>query len=435
MKHRVVATSALSMESGEPLACYGQWRDALQLDEALLLVDFSLSTPWLGQMQQISLTAIYVVCDNRVRVAVTDQLLVADTSLSPQAQYQDWVSAHQLVDADPQAPLRLATQTIDKPWGQEIWYTGVERRGVCNFVAGKAVTPIPWLQAVLPDAVAGEPGQALVLLKILDPSPQPVLGDLYFELHEAKREAYVVTGINRQAWPDGIGYIRYGFDPLQIASCPSPEAFREEYLNAVTAYERQRRLLDTLTAEGKTPSSVQLATERQLREYMDSYTAMRPVQKGDVVQVPVLLPHALQHGVRVIEFQTPTYERKIVSFAQKVLTQDHWDSQEAVASMLLEPPGEPAPVHRPSPEGITIEQIVDFPDFEVERVTMVRGARWLAEASTTYRLLIVLEGELTLAGVAYAAEQAVLLPRQWQGELLASQAAPSLAFLLARPNC
>src|SRR5690625_7657891 len=42
------------------------------------------------------------------------------------------------------------------------------------------------------------------------PLPVEVVGDLYFELHEEKREVYVVTSIDPQAWPEGIGAIRYG---------------------------------------------------------------------------------------------------------------------------------------------------------------------------------------------------------------------------------
>ncbi len=435
MKHSVTANPGISLESGEPLACYAHWRKALQLDEAVLLVEFALDTPWQGANRQVALTAIYCLWGANLSVAVTDRPLVFEGGLSPRAQYLRWVSVQQLVSVDPPMPMRLVPQCIAKPWGREIWYTGIEQRGVCQFACGEARTPIPWLQSVLPCASAGVPGEPLVLLKILDPSPQPVLGDLYFELHESKREAYVVTRISRQAWPDGVGYIRYGFNPRHIARYPSEDAFRADYLDAVLAYEAQRRTMDALADKGGVAAPAQLATERRLREHMDSFTAMRPVQAGDVVQVPVLLPHALQHGVRVVEFQTPTYERKILSFAQKVLTQDHWDSREAVAAMRLAPPEESGRVQRPGSAGVGIEQIVDFPEFEVERVTISGGSRWLAEAASTYRLLIVLSGELTLAGAVYGSEQAVLLPRQWQGELLASQAASPLEFLLARPNC
>ena len=89
-------------------------------------------------------------------------------------------------------PVGLAPVHIPKPWGQEIWYTGVEERGVCGFGGRGASTPIPWLQAVLPDAVAGVAGEPLGLLKILGKQLQfllptilpPGLGNISIQLHE-----------------------------------------------------------------------------------------------------------------------------------------------------------------------------------------------------------------------------------------------------------
>jgi mannose-6-phosphate isomerase class I len=167
---------------------------------------------------------------------------------------------------------------------------------------------------------------------------------------------------------------------------------------------------------------------------MDGFTLLHPVRVGDVFQVPRLLPHALQHGVRVIEFQTPSYERKIVSYAQKVLTQDRWDSREAVAQMRLAAPAGAAP--RPvfySP-GLAVEQIVDFPDFEVQRVTLQAGRHWQLEAGASYALLMVVAGTLELAASRYGPEQAVLLPRLWRGIVRASGHSVPLVLLLARPR-
>jgi hypothetical protein len=173
----------------------------------------------------------------------------------------------------------------------------------------------------------------LTLLKILDPSSTPVLGDLYFELHEEKREVYVVTHIDREAWPDGVGYIRYGFAPERVGQFANEAEFRSAYLAAVQAYESVRRALDSLP-EGAEPDRELLALEPVLREGMNSFTGLRALRVGDVVEVPLLVPHALLHGVRTVEFQTPTYERKILSFAQKVLTQDHWDTTVGVESFI-----------------------------------------------------------------------------------------------------
>jgi len=433
MKHTIPGSARVSCTSGEPQACYRRWREVLAATEALLVVDFNLDRYWLEAAAPLPLTAIYYVSGETLAVAVTDQALVAG-DLPPREQYLQWVALHRLASVAPSDPLGLAPEYIAKPWGREIWYTGVERRGVCGFASGGACTPIPWLQAALPGAVAGVPGEALVLLKILDPLPHPVLGDLYFELHERKQEVYVVTHINSDAWPDGIGYIRQGFDPRVVARYQSQEQFRADYLGAVLAYESLRRELDILADGGGTPDSAQIARENLLRERMDSFTCMHPVRVGDVVRVPPLVPHALQHGVRAVEFQTPTYERKIVSFAQKVVTQDHWDSREAVAKMQLTPPAQ-AP-HRviPGSAGVRAEQIVDFPDFEVQRMTIGAGRSCSTGAGESYALLMVVTGVLELAGARYGAEQALLLPRRWRGVLAAPEAAAPLVLLLARPR-
>jgi hypothetical protein len=97
---------------------------------------------------------------------------------------------------------------------------------------------------------------------------------------------------------------------------------------------------------------------------MDDFTWLKPVSVGDVVQVPRLLPHALQHGVRVVEFQTPVYERKILSFGQRVLTQGHWDTEEAVDQMLLRPPAEKSTEILLREEQGQVERVADAPGFE-----------------------------------------------------------------------
>ena len=435
MTREAPGTGTVIRESGDPRGCYARWRAKLQGGEGLLLVDFSLDQYWLESAPALALTAIYHVSAGVLSLAVSDRCIVVDESLPRAQQYRGWIARHRLLDVDPTAPLRLQAQAISKPWGREIWYTGVERRAVCHFEGAGASVPIPWLQAALPSEVAGVPGEPLPLLKILDPSAQPVLGDLYFELHETKREVYVVTHIDSQAWPDGVGYIRYGFAAQQIARYQNQDLFRQAYLDAVGAYEAERRAIDELAEQGRTADPAASERERSLRQRMDDFTAMHPLRVGDVVQVPLLLPHALQHGVRVVEFQTATYERKILSFAQKVLTQDGWDTREAVALMRLLPPEAVASAPPDDASGARVEQIARFPDFEVRRVTLQPGEGWQTEASSSYLIVMVLSGSLDVAGLQCEAEQALLLPRCWQGLLAAPQGAPPLVFLLARPHC
>jgi mannose-6-phosphate isomerase class I len=239
--------------------------------------------------------------------------------------------------------------------------------------------------------------------------------------------------VDESAWPGGAGYNRYGFDPAQVGAAASDQAFRREYLAAVEAYERVRRALDELP-EGVAAGPALREQERQLRVAMDSFSHSRPLRAGDLVVVPPLQPHALQHGVRTVEFQTPVYERKILSFAQKVLTQEHWDTREALPQALLLPPDE-QPFERLLQErGVLVERIVDFPDFEVRRVRLEGQAGLELKPVAEYALLMVIEGELALAGATYGAEQALLLPRGYSARLTPAKPAQPLVLLLATPR-
>ncbi|MEZ5435876.1 MAG: hypothetical protein R3E67_04785 [Pseudomonadales bacterium] len=49
------------------------------------------------------------------------------------------------------------------------------------------------------------------MLKILDPLPEEVFGDLYFELHEKNAKCILSLMWIGQRGPDSVGAIRYGF--------------------------------------------------------------------------------------------------------------------------------------------------------------------------------------------------------------------------------
>ena len=364
--------NAFTRARGEPRATLARWRHTAGPGAAMLVVDFELQS-WWDDTPPLSLAAIYLLDEAGVLYcSVTDQPLQA-AAAPVSEQFRRWCKEKRLLAVRPGEPLPLTVTAIAKPWGRELWYTGVEERGVCCFGDDSASVPIPWLQAVLPGDAAGAPGQPLVLLKVLDPSPEEVIGDLYFELHEEKREVYVVTHVDRRAWPDGVGYIRFGFCPEKIAEAGSEAAFRRLYRDRVADYETVRRRIDALPDPDSAPAAL-LHEEACLRAAMEEYTCRRPLRVGDVVVVPLRMPHSLQHGVRTIEFQTPVYERKILSFAQRVLTQDHWDTEAAVAVMRLQPP-DPTPFERlPAGAGVRCERIVDFEDFEVRRITIDPGA-------------------------------------------------------------
>lgn len=303
-------------------------------------------------------------------------------------------------------PLELETVSIPKPWGREIWYSGIEQRGVST-VKG---VPLPWLLSVFGDYLgcAGSP----MLLKILAPFAEPNLGDLYFEMHEKKIEVYVVTQIDPEAWPNGSGKIRYGFDQDMIKEFESVASFRASYQLAVTEYRRVRNEIDAQLRSLKkqrglvagallTPTEyneliAQIdpdlnAREEQLRKIMYRHTGMLDLSIGDVVTVAPMVPHSLQHGVRVIEFQTPNYERYILSFGQEVLTQEHWDTDRVLAEARTEI-STPTPTVQISPGR---DLIADFEAFKVTRLVLEPGDS-ANTGHTNYTMIIGVAGEVIL---------------------------------------
>ena len=407
--------------------------------EQLLIVDFTLRQYWLEGEPPIALTGIYYLHrsaagDVRIDVAVTEGPVAVDERLAPS-------SASELLDAlaIPRFALEravpLAPVAIPKPWGREIWYTGIERRGVAGAGSDARRVPLPWLLALAPSRLCGG-ADNLILLKILDPLPDAVYGDLYFELHRHKQEVYVVTDVDRSAWPDGIGAIRFGFDAALRRQYGDDEGFLADYAAAVSAYRRVRRDIDALLDADRAREGiganepVPAATlrrwleqlpqdlhrlELERRQAMERFTGRLPLRVGDVVKVPCWVPHSLQHGVRTVEFQTPVYERLILSFAQKVLTQTEWDTEEAVALLQLDPPPAAPWEITAEGEGWVEERIVRFDEFEVRRITLQAGAeRWL-DAPATYALCMVIGGVLRLDGETLAADQAVLIPGSWRG--------------------
>lgn len=423
---------AVSVREGEPREALMQWLDTGPR-EKLLFVRFVLAQPWQPEHEEQPLTAVYYVdARGSLHCSVTDRPVAAGDG-SAAAQFGQLVDSHSLAVFSPGQPLRLDSCRIPKPWGQEIWFTGVEQRGVACFSDLSARVPIPWLQAVMPSGAAGDPGSPLVLLKILDPLPEAVTGDLYFELHEEKREVYVVTHVDERAWPDKIGSIRFGFCPQKLEQAGSEAAFRARYLEAVIAYEHIRREIDSLPA-GASPSAAQLLQEQELREAMNSFTHLRPLHVGDVVVVPLRMPHSLQHGVRTIEFQTPVYERQILSFAQKVVTQDHWDTEAAVAKMRLLPPPEQPFEQLSSSGGVQVERVVDFPDFEVRRLHFRAGSSEAFNETSRYALVMVVSGKLALEEQVFEAEEAAFLPAGSGIKLRCADPAGEMVLLLALPR-
>ncbi|MEZ5539349.1 MAG: hypothetical protein R3E63_05205 [Pseudomonadales bacterium] len=391
--------------------------------------------------------------DNLQRACVTDQCDALQALLAQEKTLEDIASALQIAVLDFSRPLHLQPVFIPKPWGQEIWYTGIEERGVASVVSASGSTPLSWLLALSRQSVLGNQEQ-INLLKILDPLPDEVFGDLYFELHEKKREVYIVTHVDKKAWPDGVGAIRYGFSAEKRQLYSSDDAFLAAYKQSVSEYAKIRREIDAQldvmrerdgialnapVSAGQLQSWLaQISVEMQiqeatLRKTMESFTALRNLREGDVLAVPLRTPHALQHGVRTVEFQTPVYERKILSFAQKVLTQAHWDTDAALQIAQLEtPPDQSFPLLLDK-DGVLLEQIVQFEDFIVQRLVLAAHAEYRCETAGSYVLAMTVVGSVDCAGSVLSAEKACLIPACLDSVLLKNASSNAATVLLARP--
>lgn len=285
-------------------------------------------------------------------------------------------------------PLKLEPVEIPKPWGREIWFSGIEDRGESQVIGDGGSLPLSCYLALAPDRICRR--HPVVLLKILDPLPTPVAGELYLEVHAEKREVYVVTHVDREAWPDGKGRIRFGVDQAMRQRIGCDADFRAAFLEAVADYETARMRVDGTPS----PTGEDLARERAARDAALAFTATRELAVGDVVSVPTWIPHSLQHGVTVVEFQTPTYERFIISAAQKVLTQNSWDSRTAIENMLLDTPV-PERFEAVAPG---VDRIARFDDFGVWRADIGSEGTLNLPTDAPFALATCLSGELVLQG-------------------------------------
>ena len=220
-------------------------------------------------------------------------------------------------------PSALRPVTVAKPWGREVWYSGVEARGESGVCTPAGVVP---LSRYLDGLGRTKP---VILLKAL----QATAGNLYLEVHESKSEVYVVERI------DGSGRMLLG-PRADVLSRVGETAFRAAVRRAAGKAEAGEAAVDAV------------------QSYMNPVD-LRP---GDAVTIPPRVPHSLQKGVHAIEFQTPVFERRILAASQPVVTQEGWDIDAAVAAMDLSV--QPT-VGSPQVDGISV--IASLPDFTVTR--------------------------------------------------------------------
>ncbi len=320
-------------------------------------------------------------------------------------------------------PLSLQTVLVPKPWGYEEWYTGVEKRGVARVRTAEGSTELPYALSLFRQCYLKNHAECPILLKTLNPAPQKVLGDLYLEMHEKKWEVYLVTEIDPTAWPSGVGIIKAGLHPGKVKAyrdCRGEDwlaPYLRNFESSLAAYADTRRRIDSLLDEMKIrehidphaplppETALQLLKkiplvlqneEKQRREELYDFVGNHQVGVGDVITFPPCHLHSLQHGIRVVEFQTPHYERLILMSGQKVLTQDYRDTAKALSLLKPEAYRSSPPQELGKTEEWQKERVVDFPDFSVERIIIRPGGEYSDKTGDDYHLWYGVKGEGTL---------------------------------------
>ncbi len=368
------------------------------------------------------------------------------------------------------APFRLQPCFVPKPWGREVWLTGIEKRGIALACDAHGSTKLPYALGLFPAPLMGiEGGVEPILLKILEPAAEDSLGDLYLEVHKEKWEVYVVLSVKKRAWPTGEGLLLAGVDlelqtGLQSKSATKWEGIYENGLKKkIEAYQKVRQKLDAWLDEEmekhnfddsqreapgprrklllKAPAALN-EQEQTLRKDVEGMLGQIPLKRGDIVSLPPGVLHSLRRGIRVVEFQTPTYERWIAMFNQKTLTQAHWDTKMALKHMRKAPYSIPKVKVLQKEADWKMEQVVDFPQFTVTRLRLNHAGDVYTPSiphSLAYQLVFVSGGAGILRWgqgeqMVLEAEDAVFLPHEIGKFEVQSTSAKGMSVLFATPK-
>lgn len=330
-------------------------------------------------------------------------------------------------------PVQLLPARVEKPWGRELWYTGVEPHGVARVACAGKVVELPDL---LRDSADWGPRHAsgLPLLKALEPIADPVRGQLYLEVHESKWEAYVVTDVAAVAWPGGKAVMRLGVNRALFSAYISATHFRQDFERKLRCCEALRQEVDESITHGVPPTADLRRREREAYAAVDSFCGKRSLQPGDVVSIPPGVPHGLPHGVRVLEYQTQHYERLVLSSSQRLWTQADWDIGSGVAALDLASPDQPPPRTLARGQGHHLEQILEAPCFRVFRLEIWPPSSFSMNPQSSYGLLSVLAGRGEAAGVSLRPGQNWMLPVSPGGISIESRGSEVLSLLLVQPH-
>ena len=248
----IVLDKILLKNREEIIYKYQSWSNtilATKQRESALLMEYPYKKYWLKESSEepiaTKLTAIITYDHGRVHFFVDDFLLpysFVNTSYESIGQLHsefreklslDWIGLEQGFHIQP--------THIPKQWGEEIWYSGIEERGVSYIQLGKQKVLLPYILSLFPQQLVNDCDKDVLLLKILNPKPIPSSGDLYCELHEKKKEVYIITNIDETAYPDGRGKMKLGINLAKRASYKTQEEFSRDMLKSIQNLQKEIR--------------------------------------------------------------------------------------------------------------------------------------------------------------------------------------------------
>ena len=292
-------------------------------------------------------------------------------------------------------PVPLKPVKVEKPWGHELWYTGMETRGESHIVTPQGDLPLSLYLTLSPKIPRNTP---IILIKQLNPRSEPLIGDLYLEAHHTKHEVYFVTRVDRAAWPLGKAKIRLGVNQKIRSEYNSDRDFRQAYLESIQEYQL------ALSLEENTKESVQ--DKNRLRQKMNTFTNMVSISEGAIIDVPPLIPHSLQHGVQVLELQTPSYERMIISASQPLATQEAWDSEKAIDEINLSS----ATIYKQTRSEKGFIPVASPKGFGAWKIPIEPGDTHLFEADLAYGICVTMDGSSIIEGLPQKKNEACFVP-------------------------
>ena len=126
-------------------------------------------------------------------------------------------------------------------------------------------------------------------------------------------------------------------------------------------------------------------------------------------------------------------------FAQKVLTQKHWDTEDAISKIETEVYHPPKLDRIHNSEYLNVERFSDFPQFNFDRIRIAPKTTYEDQLDERYQLLIIISGQATVVTQSRNSnnlkkEESLFLPVSMESYLIENIGKNQLVCLKATPK-